>query len=116
MVAGVLSLTRNGLRDWILQRISAVVLAVYAIYLIGFLLMHPYLHYLQWLALFHHTWFRIFSLLTLVSIVMHAWIGIWTVFTDYVHPYWLRGILQTLLVLSLLALLFWGIEILWGIY
>jgi len=116
MVAGVLSLTRNGLRDWIIQRTTAVLLGIYFVFLMIFLVTHPNLHYLQWVAFFQHPWTRIFNLLALFSLILHAWVGIWTVLTDYVKPLVLRMLLQVLLILGLIACFFWGIEILWGIY
>lgn len=116
MVAGVLSLTRNGLRDWIVQRVSAVILGLYVIVLLGFFLFHPQVTFIQWINFFHYPVMRIFNVLALLSLIAHAWVGIWTVLTDYIKPLWLRFSLQVLLVLALASYLFWGFEIIWGIY
>lgn len=37
MVASVTSLGRSGVYDWLVQRVSAIVLAVYFVFLLGFL-------------------------------------------------------------------------------
>lgn len=115
MVNSVTSYSGNGVRDWLVQRVSAVVLAAYTLFLLGFVLLNPYLDYITWGSLFSHTSMKIFSLLTLLSLIGHAWIGIWTVITDYVNPYPLRLIVQVLVVLLLLTYLVWGVNILWSI-
>ena len=83
MVTNVTNFSRSGLYDWMAQRVSAVVLAVYFLFLIGYLIVNPDLEFEQWHALFSATWMRIFSLLALVSLAVHAWVGMWTISTDY---------------------------------
>lgn len=114
MVTNVTSLTRNGLRDWIIQRVSAVVLGIYAVFLFLYVALHPELSFTDWHNLFSDIWMQIFSFLALLSLVLHSWVGIWTVLTDYIKPYCVRLFLQVLLVLALFAYLAWGAKILWG--
>ena len=83
MVEGVLSYSGNGLRDWLVQRISAVVIAVYLIILVGFWFVHPQADYAAWKLFMGHISVRVLSLLMLLSLVAHAWIGLWIVSTDY---------------------------------
>lgn len=52
MVNNVTSLTGNGLKDWLVQRVTAVYFAAYSFFIIGFLLLHPELGFAQWHALF----------------------------------------------------------------
>ena len=113
MVGNVTSLTNNGLRDWLIQRITAVVLAVFSIFIMGYLIMHPQLEYAQWYSLFQPLWMRIFTLLALASLLLHAWIGIWTVTTDYLKSAVLRLFVQMLVLMTLLCCVVWGIVILW---
>lgn len=117
----VTTMGRNGLADWVIQRVSAIILGAYTIFLVVYLLLNPNLQYAQWQELFSQMWMRIFSMLALVSVAAHAWIGLWSVVTDYITE---RLIGPKALVLRLLALgtyalvtvcyLVWGIEILWG--
>lgn len=86
MVTNVTNLSRSGLYDWMAQRVSAVVLAAYFIFLIGYVVAHPGLEYAQWHELFAHNGMRIFSLLALVALGAHAWVGMWTIATDYLTP------------------------------
>ena len=114
MVTNVTSLTGNGLKDWLIQRVSAVYFAVYTLFLLGFFLMHPHLQYNQWYALFHCLVFQIATACALLMLILHAWIGLWTVTTDYLKSTALRLSVQLLVFLLLLAQFVWGLIIIWG--
>ena len=121
MVTAVTSLGRSGLFDWVIQRASAVVLAAYTFFILGFLICTPEVTYEGWSELFSHLWMRIFSFITLISIAAHGWIGLWAVVTDYVtermmgsKALMLRAITLAFYALVTIAYLVWGFEILWG--
>jgi len=114
MVGNVTSLTGNGLRDWVIQRVSAVLLLFYTIYLTYFGCTHPDLQFNQWHSLFTQTWFKIFTLISLLSIILHSWIGIWTVFTDYIKPLAIRMLLQVSMITFLVVYFIWGFLIVWS--
>ena len=122
MVTNVTSFGRSGLYDWVVQRITAVVLALYFVTLLGYLLLSPDLDYQQWQELFGTTWIRIASLMALMALCAHAWIGMWTISTDYLTPDMLGGkatvirfLFQAACVVLIFIYLVWGIQILWGI-
>ena len=108
-----MSLTGNGLRDWLVQRFSALILAGYCLVLFGFFILHPHLDYMGLRQFFATTWMQVFTLIALFSLFVHAWVGIWTVITDYVKPVVLRLSVQVLVIAMLFIYFFWGIEILW---
>ncbi len=114
MVTNITNLGRSGLSDWMIQRVSAVILAFYALFIVLYLLFNPGLDYAAWSGLFSQTWMRIFSLLAFVSLAAHAWIGLWTVTTDYLKPTAIRVGVQILVILSIFVFLVWGIQVLWG--
>ena len=121
MVTSVTSFGRSGLYDWVIQRVSAVVLAAYTIFLVGFIVCTPDFGYEQWRELYSHLWMRVFSLIALVSMAAHAWIGLWAVLTDYlttrllgVKGTVLRVLAQMVLGVVTVTYTVWGIEILWG--
>lgn len=114
MVTNVTSLTGNGLKDWLIQRVTAVYFAVYTAFLFGFFVMHPQLDYQQWHTLFTHPAVQIATLISLVALSLHAWIGIWTVTTDYIKCTVLRLSVQLFVVLWLLIQFIWGVMIVWG--
>jgi succinate dehydrogenase / fumarate reductase, membrane anchor subunit len=113
---------RSGLHDWVIQRFSAIVLAAYTVFLIGWMLLTPEVTYQAWTGLFDATWMRIFSLLALVSLCAHAWVGMWTIATDYLTAMTfgsaataVRLLFQAVCVILIFAYLVWGIQILWGL-
>lgn len=114
MVTNVTSLTGNGLKDWLIQRISALYLTCYSIFLFFFFLYHSNLNYEKWHALFVHPMFALASILGLLMLSLHAWIGLWTVATDYLTCTVLRLSVQLSVALWLLSQFIWGLMILWG--
>lgn len=126
MVTSASSLGRSGLHDWVIQRISAVILAVYTIGLLGWLACQPGLDYATWQGLHACTGMRIANTLALLALVAHAWIGIWTILTDYItrarmeavglgdHATALRMALEAVSFLWLFACLVWGAVIIWA--
>ncbi len=114
MVSSILSLTRSGVKDFFLQRVSAVILLIYIIFIVGVIVAHPHMTYVQWHSLFYSIWIRVFSVLALFSMIAHAWVGIWTILTDYVHNGVVRGLVQTLIIIGFIACIVWGIWILWS--
>ncbi len=113
------SFSRSGLSDWIVQRVSAVILGVYTVLMVVVWLGHP--TFACWHAFMSSTSMRIATLLALLALAGHAWIGIWTVLTDYVTVRHMgpkavpvRLSLEVLTVLALFVYLVWGIQIMWG--
>ncbi len=114
MVTNITNFGRSGLSDWLIQRVSAIILALYTIFMVGYLLFHPELDYPTWSGLFAQAWMRIFSLLAFLSLAAHAWIGLWTVITDYVKPTGIRFAVQIVVMLAIFVFLVWGVQVLWG--
>jgi len=115
MVTSVTNLSRSGLSDWVLQRVSAVILATYAVFIVGYLLCTPELTFGQWKELFSMTSVRIYTLLAVLAMVAHAWVGLWTIATDYIKPALIRFLFNAGVIGTLFVLVVWSIEILWGL-
>lgn len=122
MVTAVTSFGRSGLYDWLIQRITALVLAAYTLFIVGFIFLSKDFGYESWSALFEQRWMRVFSLLALLSTLAHAWIGLWSVITDYLTDRMMGPKATFLRILTQIALgaiavfyLVWGLEILWGV-
>lgn len=115
MTKNVTSFGRSGLHDWFIQRISAIVIAAYMVYWIAFALkLSTPLDYPLWSQTLAQPWLKVFSLFTLIAIALHAWIGMWTVTTDYLKNLVLRIFVQVAIILTLLACVVWGLFIFWG--
>jgi succinate dehydrogenase / fumarate reductase membrane anchor subunit len=121
MVTNVTNFSRSGLYDWMAQRVSAVVLAAYVVFLLGFIVCNPGLGYAEWKGLFSNNLMRIFSLLTLLALSVHAWVGMWTISTDYLTQMALgkwstvvRFLFQAVCGVVMFAFFVWGVQIFWG--
>ncbi|CAA0088607.1 Succinate dehydrogenase hydrophobic membrane anchor subunit [Halioglobus japonicus] len=120
MVTAVTSMGRSGLSDWLMQRVTAVILLAYFAY-IGVVVVSG-VDYVAWSDLFSQTWMRVFSLLALISLGVHAWVGLWSVFTDYFTERMMgtagnviRLVAELVSGLVMFTYLVWGIQILWGL-
>lgn len=103
-----------GLRDWLIQRVTAVVMALGTLALAVYLLLHPDPGYDRWTALFSSQAVRAFALLFLLSLYYHAWIGMRDIVMDYVKPTGMRLVIHILVVLTLLLYTIWSVQIFWG--
>lgn len=115
MVKSVLGVNHQGLRDWVVQRLSAVYMALYCIALVIYFVSHPGLSFTEWHDLFSIGLVKVTTMLLFVALMLHAWVGIWTIFTDYVKCTVLRAVLNSLVWLMLGACFFWGLLILWSV-
>lgn len=115
MVSSVTSLGRSGLHDWLWQRVSAVVIAAYVLFMGGFFATHPGLVYADWLALFQNTAVKLFTLVFLVGLSAHAWIGLWTVATDYIKPVKVRFVFQSAVIIASVMYFLWGVQVIWSV-
>ena len=114
MVSNASALGRNGVHDWLLLRASAIVITLYILYILGFVIIVPDITYEIWRGFFASHITKVFTLLTLLSILAHAWIGLWQVLTDYVKPLAIRLVLQLAVVVTLLVYLIYGTIVEWG--
>jgi succinate dehydrogenase / fumarate reductase, membrane anchor subunit len=103
-----------GLRDWLSQRITALVMALYTVVLLGELMWHGGMDYPTWRALFAGGAFRVLSFLFLACVYYHAWVGMRNILMDYVKPTGVRLVLQALVICALVGYTGWAIQILWG--
>ncbi|MFQ3230243.1 succinate dehydrogenase, hydrophobic membrane anchor protein [Reinekea sp.] len=115
MVTSITSLSRSGLLDWLMQRVSAVVLASYTVFLFGYFLFASEVTYETWQALFANFWVKIFTLATLLSLVGHIWVGMWTIATDYVKNAWARFLVLSVIALTNFIYFVVGFSAVWGV-
>ena len=114
MVKRIVTGAHYGLRDWLAQRVTAVVMVVFITLLAAMLLISPPHDDASWKTMFSNRWMRIGSLLFLVSLFWHAWVGMRNILMDYVHATGIRLTLQILIILSLVFYTVWSVEILWA--
>lgn len=115
MVTNITSLGRSGLYDWVIQRVSAVVIALYVIIMLGYLMTTSDLTYDQWVGFMGSPGMKILNVVALLGIIAHAWVGLWTISTDYIKPFVIRCAFQVGTGLLALVYLVWAVNIFWGI-
>jgi succinate dehydrogenase / fumarate reductase, membrane anchor subunit len=104
-----------GLKDWLAQRVTAVVMATYTIILLLAFLFSSGASYDKWAKLFAFMPMKLLTLAVFVSLAYHAWVGMRDIWMDYVKPVGMRIALQGLTILWLLALIGWAIAVLWRV-
>jgi len=102
-----------GLRDWLAQRITAVIMAVFTVIAVVVLISDKNITYGVWRDLFAHGWMRVATLLFMTSLAWHAWVGVRDILMDYIKPDGLRLGLQIAALLTIAAYVGWTIQILW---
>ncbi len=103
-----------GWQDWLAQRVTAVIMVLFSVVIIGFFMLKGSVNYADWKELFLSPPFRILALLFFLSVYYHAWIGIKDVLMDYIKPAGIRVTLQVAVLLFLVACSIWSVTIIWG--
>jgi succinate dehydrogenase / fumarate reductase membrane anchor subunit len=102
-----------GMRDWLAQRLTALVIAAYILFMLGVVAAKAPFGYEAWKALFQQGWMRVGTLLFAASLAWHAWVGVRDILMDYIKPDGLRLGMQAATLLLLAVYLGWAAEILW---
>ncbi len=115
MVKSVLGVNHRGLRDWLFQRVSAIVMSIYFLGMTTYFLWNTHLDYIDWHNLFTHVWMKVATIIFIFCLLYHTWVGMWTIVTDYIKFTSIALITHTLVFFTLVASFFWALAILWGI-
>lgn len=117
MVDRKLAGAHYGLRDWAMQRATAVIMLLYTVAFVVFLLCLPSGEesHLAWQAFFAKTWVKVFTQLTVVALFLHAWVGIRDLWMDYIKPFGVRLFLQVATIVWLVGCLIYSVKVIWGL-
>ncbi len=108
-----LSGAHYGLRDWLSQRATAALMAVFTLLLIVQVLMPGEMGYDRWAGIFSHQWMKALTFVVIVSMLLHVWVGIRDVLMDYVKPVGVRLPLQIFTIVWLVGCSGWAIQVIW---
>jgi succinate dehydrogenase / fumarate reductase membrane anchor subunit len=114
MVNRVVVGAHYGLRDWIAQRATAVIMAIYTIALVMFLLAMPS-SYENWQSFFRQTWVQVLTQVSILAFLIHAWVGIRDLWMDYVKPVGVRLTLHVFTIVWLLSCFVYSVKVVWGL-
>jgi succinate dehydrogenase / fumarate reductase membrane anchor subunit len=102
-----------GLSDWLSQRVTAVLMALFTLALVVQVLFGGPLGYLRWSQIFSSQWMKVLAFITIVSLAYHAWVGMRDVWMDYVKPVGVRLALQVFTLAWLIGCCGWAVQVLW---
>jgi succinate dehydrogenase / fumarate reductase membrane anchor subunit len=105
-----------GLRDWLSQRITGGLMALFTIILLARLIFtRGPLGYDLWAGIFAAQWMKVLTFSVIVSLLYHVWVGMRDVWMDYVQPVGIRLALQIFTIVWLVGCAGWAIQVLWKI-
>lgn len=105
----------SGTGLWLLQRGTAVVMALMLPVLMGRIGMALPLDFVGWKNLFAPQWMRLTTWLFTATLALHAWIGMRDILMDYVRPLGLRLAAYLLVIATLVACVTSMAAVLWGV-
>lgn len=102
-----------GFRDWLAQRVTAIVMALYTLILLIGASTTPNMGYESWRALFASGFMRFATFVFFMSLFYHAWVGVRDIFMDYIKATGLRLFLHVVVIVALVGYAGWAAQIIW---
>ena len=103
-----------GTRDWLAQRVTAVLMALFTVIVLAqVLLSSGPIGYDTWSGIFAPQAMKTLTFAVIIALLYHVWVGMRDVFMDYIKPVGLRLALQVFTIVWLLANAGWAIQVLW---
>ena len=105
---------RYGLRDWMVQRVTGALMAVFTIALLAQVLISKGpMGYDRWAGIFASQWMKGLTFAVIVALIWHAWVGVRDIWMDYVPSVGMRLLLQILSIVWLVGCAGWVLQVLW---
>ena len=102
-----------GLRDWLSQRITAVLMALFTLALLVQVIFGGPVGYDSWAGIFARQWMKVLTFVVIIALAWHAWVGMRDVWMDYIKPLGLRLLAQVFTIVWLVACAGWAVQVLW---
>ena len=102
-----------GLRDWLAQRVTSLLMALFTIAVVVQILLPGPLDYTRWSAIFARQWMKVLTFITVVALLYHVWVGMRDIWMDYVKPVAVRLVLDVATIAWLVGCAGWAIQVLW---
>ena len=103
-----------GLRDWLSQRVTAGLMALFtAIVIVQLLSVAGAIGYQQWAGIFAAQWMKVLTFVVITALAYHVWVGMRDIWMDYVQPVAVRLLLQIFSIVWLVGCAGWAIQVLW---
>jgi len=102
-----------GWRDWLSQRITAALMALFTLLVLLQVLLPGPLNYDKWSGIFAAQWMKVLTFVVIVSLLYHAWVGMRDIWMDYIKPMGIRLALQVFTLVWLVGCAGWAVQVLW---
>ena len=102
-----------GMRDWLSQRVTAALMALFTVVLLVQVLLPGPMGYDKWAGIFAAQWMKVLTFSVIIALLYHAWVGIRDIWMDYIKPVGLRLVLHVLSIMWLAGCAGWAIQVLW---
>ena len=102
-----------GLRDWLAQRVTALLMALFTLLVLAQLLLPGELGYDRWAGIFAAQWMKVLTFVVILSLTYHAWVGVRDILMDYVKPVGMRLLIQVATIVWLVGCAGWAVQVLW---
>jgi len=102
-----------GMRDWLSQRVTATLMALFTIAVIVQVLLPGEMGYDKWAGMFSRQWMKVLTFVVIVSLLVHVWVGMRDIWMDYVKPVAVRLVLQVFTLVWLVGCAGWAVQVLW---
>ena len=103
-----------GLRDWLSQRVTAALMALFTlVLLLQVLLTSGPIGYEQWAGIFAPQWMKFLTFAVIIALIWHVWVGVRDIWLDYVKPVAVRLTLHVFTIVWLVGCAGWAIQVLW---
>ena len=102
-----------GLRDWLAQRVTAGLMALFTVVLIVQVLWPGEMGYDKWAGIFAHQWMKLLTFVVIVALLVHVWVGVRDILMDYVQAVGARLVLQVATIVWLVGCAGWAMQVLW---
>jgi succinate dehydrogenase / fumarate reductase, membrane anchor subunit len=102
-----------GFRDWLSQRVTAVLMALFTLAVVVQVLLPGPMGYDKWAGIFSAQWMKVLTFVVIVALLFHVWVGMRDVWMDYVKPVAMRLALQVFTIVWLVGCAGWSIQVLW---
>jgi succinate dehydrogenase / fumarate reductase, membrane anchor subunit len=104
-----------GLRDWLSQRVTAALMALFTLALIVQILLPGPIDYYKWAGIFSTQWMKLFTFVVVLALLLHVWVGMRDILMDYVKSVAARLVLQVATIVWLVGCGGWAVQVLWRI-
>ena len=102
-----------GLRDWLAQRVTSLLMALFTIVVVVQVLLPGPLDYARWSGIFARQWMKVLTFVTVVALLYHVWVGMRDIWMDYIKPVGVRLALDIFTIAWLVGCAGWAIQVLW---